>query len=287
MEAVVKEGSAASEQPASPSKVDEDMEWDPAKEVMDSLRLTAEDVARFLKVDQRYPNGQAHPDWLEARRNRVTASRFASACGLKGARSTPEGVVNAMMQMPEGDRSNAGRFGVKYEDVARQAYVQERRRAASEADPPYAFAVREVGVCVWEQEPWLAASPDGIVCENGVPCGLLEVKTARFWTDEAEERLSTNMPWDWVCQVQGGMRLASAALGTHLCWCDVFLWTPQRSGCRRVAFDAELWEGSIFPKLRSFYFERFLPRAADKVRARRRRADGTVRKRMQRKSKKK
>eukprot|EP00408_Alexandrium_pacificum_P064258 CAMPEP_0171161112 /NCGR_PEP_ID=MMETSP0790-20130122/3904_1 /TAXON_ID=2925 /ORGANISM="Alexandrium catenella, Strain OF101" /LENGTH=303 /DNA_ID=CAMNT_0011625665 /DNA_START=116 /DNA_END=1026 /DNA_ORIENTATION=+ len=190
--------------------VHDDAGWDPAKEVMDSLRLAAEDVARFLEVDQRFPNGVAHPDWLEARRNRVTASRFASAYA-----TCPEGVVKAMMVLPEGEPSNAHRFGVRCEEVARQAYVQERRKAGREADPPYVIEVREVGVCAWEQEPWLAASPDGIVCENGVPCGLLEVKTARFWTDEAEERLWRNMPCDWVYQVQGGMRLASAALGTQ------------------------------------------------------------------------
>jgi len=191
------------------------------------------------------------------------------------------------MVLPEGEPSNAHRFGVRCEEVARQAYVQERRKAGREADPPYVIEVREVGVCAWEQEPWLAASPDGIVCENGVPCGLLEVKTARFWTDEAEERLWRNMPCDWVYQVQGGMRLASAALGTQLAWCDVFLWTPQRCECRRLAFDAELWEGSIFPQLRSFYFERFLPRAVERARARRRRSEGPARRRIQRKGKKK
>lgn len=75
------------------------------------------------------------------------------------------------------------------------------------------------------------------------------------------------------------------ALGASLAWCDLFLWCPERHECRRVFFDAELWEGSMLPGLRAFYFERFLPAAAQRVQNRRRRAKTSARKRAERRRK--
>ena len=44
---------------------------------------------RLLSVPQRCRDGRAHPLWLQGRRNRLTASRFAGACG-QGRRSMKE-----------------------------------------------------------------------------------------------------------------------------------------------------------------------------------------------------
>merc|ERR1711862_648153 len=110
------------------------------------------------------------------------------------------------------------------------------------------------------QEPWLAALPDGVCYEGDAVAGLLEVKTARCWTEDVAARLHDAMPCDWLYQMQGGLQVASMALGTKLGWCDLFLWSPQDYGCRRIAFDAEFWERQMFPSLRSFYFHTFLPR---------------------------
>ena len=59
--------------------------------------------------------------------------------------------------------------------------------------------------------------------------------------------------------MQGGLQLASAALGAALGWCDLFLWTPGRSECRRIPVDDLLWERTMLPSLRGFYFDLFLP----------------------------
>merc|ERR1712070_816540 len=114
------------------------------------------------------------------------------------------------------------------------------------------------------EAPWLAGSPDGVCFENGSPCGLLEVKTAQCWCD----RFDDDPLVDWLYQVHGCMRVASAAFGVPLCWCDLFLWTPGKTHCRRINFDNELWEGAMYPALRSFYFTRFLPVVAERERAR-------------------
>ena len=47
----------------------------------------------FLHLPQRYADGRAHPKWLEARKNRLTASRFACACAAPGARKNRKAAV--------------------------------------------------------------------------------------------------------------------------------------------------------------------------------------------------
>jgi len=265
------DASAATSDPDPPEEVrGERMD---AAEFLSRLAVTAEEVARLLDIPQRYPDGRAHPSWLDARRNRLTASRFASACGLADARSSPKAVAADMLALPEGHAKQAQRFGIQHEEVARQAYVRQRRAGGRKGAPGPSVEVREVGICVHPAESWLAASPDGVCWEDGRPVGLLEVKTSKQWSAETERRLSGDLPADWLYQIQGGLRIASAALGVELCWCDLFLWAPEQGRCRRVPYDAQLWERLMYPRLRAFYFQRFVPLGVERMRAQRRLAE--------------
>merc|ERR1712232_592236 len=98
-----------------------------------------------------------------------------------------------------------------------------------ETDDVATFEVREIGLAVWPEEPWLAASPDGVCWLDGVPVGLLEVKTARCWT----ERFDNEPSIDWRYQMNGCIKVTSKALGVDLSWCDLFCWTAQKSSTRR------------------------------------------------------
>ena len=95
--------------------------------ILAGLRVSGEELDRLLQTPQRCADGCAHPTWLDGRRNRVTASRFASACGVLGARASPETVVEQMMALPEGRPGQAGRFGVQHEPEAREAYAEHLR----------------------------------------------------------------------------------------------------------------------------------------------------------------
>jgi len=158
--------------------------------------------------------------------------------------------------LPEASAARALQYGVIHEEEARLAYVHFRRQEATSADAACSLQVREIGIFIMPEEPWLAGSPDGLCFEADAPVGLLEVKTSRSWKSFENIQL----PVDWLYQVQGSMRIASSALGIAICWCDLFLWTPQKFECRRIAFDAALWDTVMFPRLRSFYFDIFLPK---------------------------
>jgi len=236
------------------------------QQLLASVEVSEEQVVKLLKLPQRYPDGRAHAGWLAARRNRVTASRFASACSAQGARSNRKVVVTDMLTLPEGRAAQASRYGVQHEDVAREAYLSFRRSQGGSAKVD--LEVQALGICVWREEPWLAGSPDGLCTVNGRPEGLLEIKTAQSWNDLFQ---SEELPIDWRYQVQGCMRVATAALGVPLNWCDLFFWTPVEQLCRREHFDTELWEKAMYPSLRHFYFNVFLPQAVEHERERRQR----------------
>merc|ERR1719440_1668461 len=84
-------------------------------DILSSLCVSTSEVQRLLGVSQRCADGRAHPAWIEARRNRLTASRFAAACGAKGAKKTTKEVVQEMLHLPEARPEQANRFGVQYE----------------------------------------------------------------------------------------------------------------------------------------------------------------------------
>eukprot|EP00435_Cladocopium_sp_Y103_P064828 s922_g26.t1 len=170
--------------------------------------------------------------WLAARKNRLTASRFACACGARGARKTRKAAV-----------------------LDAWCWVHCHQLTSLDGD-----------------------ARDGLCVLDGMPEGLLEIKTSPSWDDMFEGEV----PVDWTYQVNGCMKVASEALGQPLQWCDLFLWTPRRQTCRRLLFDEELWERAMFPELRHFFFEVFLPEALERERQRRQRHAKQQRKTVQR-----
>eukprot|EP00418_Pyrodinium_bahamense_P059530 CAMPEP_0179161450 /NCGR_PEP_ID=MMETSP0796-20121207/79037_1 /TAXON_ID=73915 /ORGANISM="Pyrodinium bahamense, Strain pbaha01" /LENGTH=82 /DNA_ID=CAMNT_0020863563 /DNA_START=15 /DNA_END=260 /DNA_ORIENTATION=+ len=68
-----------------------------------------------------------------------------------------------------------------------------------------------------------------------------------------------NIPSAYYDQMQGEMAILSSVLHQEVAWCDFFVWSPNRRRCRRVGFDAEYFHGQMLPKLRAFYFGRYVP----------------------------
>eukprot|EP00928_Gymnodinium_smaydae_P028279 TRINITY_DN21602_c0_g8_i1.p1 TRINITY_DN21602_c0_g8~~TRINITY_DN21602_c0_g8_i1.p1 ORF type:complete len:334 (-),score=50.30 TRINITY_DN21602_c0_g8_i1:435-1376(-) len=227
-----------------------------------SLSVSDSEVQRLLKIPQRTSTGRAAPEWLKARRHRLTASRFNQACAAVAAEAGAgkgdaglcrEQLLVDMVTQPESKRS-PHRFGIANEAKARQSYVGYRLQELDD-DARKSFSVKEVGLCVWRDEPWLAASPDGLVHE-GDEVGVLEIKCC----PNSQKMFSVDrVPPQFYDQVQGEMAIASSALGLQVTWCDFFVWSPDRRLCRRIYFDATYFHKSIVPKLRSFYFGAYMP----------------------------
>ena len=130
-----------------------------------------------------------------------------------------------------------------------------------------------------EAELWLGASPDGLIAApaatpppdgvmaaDGQPPGILEIKCPWKCKDRALHSgddfypledlpgdLQLPIPHYYFDQMQGIM----GALG--LPFAEFIVWTSKEMQITRVPFLPDYWKDELFPSLRAFYFDKFVP----------------------------
>lgn len=155
---------------------------------------------------------QGSAEWLEARKGRITGSRFKDARDrLKSGAPSKTCLAYAMDvarercggKAPEKFQNAAMRFGTEQEPLARQAYEEATGNL-----------VEEVGFIV-DEEGHFGLSPDGLIGNDGV----LEIKTMvssdTLFTAVADGDIS-----EYIDQCNGYLWL----LGRK--WVDLCLWAP-------------------------------------------------------------
>lgn len=155
---------------------------------------------------------QGSPEWLAARRGRITGSRFRDATDR-----TAKGEMTAKAKLyafdtarerfgglaPQPYVNSAMRMGTEQEPIARAAYEVETGRVVDEAG--FAFT----------HDGRFGVSVDGLVDE----LGMIEIKTM-VSSDTLFTAVVDGDVSDYVDQIQGSLWL----LGRQ--WCDLILWTP-------------------------------------------------------------
>ncbi|WP_050879634.1 lambda exonuclease family protein [Candidatus Williamhamiltonella defendens] len=149
---------------------------------------------------------QRTPDWFEARCGKVTASRLGDLMAktrvghaASRARYQAELICERLTgQREEGFVTAAMRRGMELEPEALDLY---RLYSGNE--------VKEVGLIAHPALPDFAASPDGLVHQEG----LLEIKCPNAWT-HLELIKTGQMKTPWRLQMQAQMMCTGRA------WCD-------------------------------------------------------------------
>ena len=201
-------------------------------------------------------------EWKQERRLRFTASNF----GLISARKRHhENFVNSLLH-PKPFTSRYTNHGIKYEPVALeqyQKYMHSIRRPVK---------VLKSGLVVSLDAPYLGASPDGKVIDNGcsIAFGLSEVKCpetkflvtpldacsdSNFFLENVNGEPKLKRGHNYYTQVQGLMGVTGAQ------WCDFMVYTSKGMSIERIPFDREYWN-NLKRTLKSYYFTHFLPKAA-------------------------
>ena len=149
-------------------------------------------------------------------------------------------------------------YGTANESVAIAQYEQTE-----------GVTVQKCGLFVDTQHFFLAASPDGLVGNDG----LVEVKcphSARTMTpfDAASEikdfccspsktKITLKRGHNYYYQIQGQLHV------TRKHWCDFVVWTPKGISIERIQRDDDFWCKKMELKLVRFYMKCLLPELAD------------------------
>jgi len=229
------------------------------KETIDAFKeslVVTEDAAREIEHNTR--EQRLSSAWFQARRYRLTASRFGEIISRKPD-TPPEKLVLSILQ-PTNFTSDAMKYGIDNEKVALEQYVTLQHQSGHPD-----LLVSPSGFIVNPSFPYLGASPDAAVYDpsnDKQPFGFVEIKcpySARDTTpyDAAQSSkfcCTVNSDGDIVLkekhayysQVQGQMAIGDRP------WCDFVIYTPTQTHIQRIHFNKTYWE-SVLPKLNSFY----------------------------------
>lgn len=188
--------------------------------------------------------------WKQARAYCLTASNFGAAAGNNPYQSPEALLKEKLWGAFQGNFATA--YGTAHEDDARhetEVFMQETYGPTTFHYP---------NLMKHERMPWLAVSPDGIA-ETPSGTVLLEFKCPLKDTDgHPYNKHKYCMPPYYFDQVQGILGFYNTVLEKPISEALFVVWQPHQTWITRVPYDQTYWE-SLFPKLHTWYFEKYLP----------------------------
>lgn len=180
--------------------------------------------------------------WLEARRNLVTASDAAAILGLDSRRDALE-VYCGKLGIADDEDNAAMEFGREAEELVARGYAKlSGRRAWNPCQPG------EYRILIHPEHPWLGASIDRLTTDD--PCGVhvcvpLECKVQHYVRRDEWE---PEPPMEYQCQLQ--IQIAVMGVGSGVL-AAAFGWPPRPhfAVCRA---DPEFFDLAV-PKLLAFH----------------------------------
>jgi len=230
--------------------------------------------------------GKKKKRYQEEKRYRVTASRFGMIVKLR-ANTHPHNTVKSITVPAELAKLPAVDYGIKNEKRAKEKFSAMYGEKAT---------IRENGLETNISYPFLGASPDGFVGNNGiveVKCflcvgqekikayvanlqgldsngnpiyidGMRKAKSKKFSAfcleiDEKskDKNVQLKRTSNYYYQVQGQLAI------TEKQFCEFIVYTDADFFVERITFDKDLWDNVMVPKLEWFYMECLLPELLD------------------------
>lgn len=225
------------------------------------------------QLEVRTQGQRSNPDWFSLRRNRITASVAHSVAnsGFANGKTTtaPASYVRAIIGESGRVQTRAMAWGVEHEAEAVRKYQEQQSAALGRA-----LSVRDCGLFIDAERPWLAASPDGIVTDRRTGRWLrcLEVKCpfkhrassveaaarsdSRFCLEitdqEGAPQLALKMTHPYFTQVQCQLAV------TGLKMADFVVFTQRDLAVVSVPFDPDFWDQTL-ERLERFYRDAIMP----------------------------
>ncbi|KAL3880032.1 hypothetical protein ACJMK2_032304 [Sinanodonta woodiana] len=167
--------------------------------------------------------------WFEYRKGRLTTSNFHEIVHTNCEQLSRPSLLKKIMQYNPAIDTCATRWGIKHEEDALKMYKNEMMEQHSH------FELQSSGLIIYEDYPFLAASPDAVItCDC---CGKGdEVKCPNSRRDNVLDKLcphSLKPSHKYFTQIQGQMAL------TKLDYCDFVCWTSCGLHIERVRADSD------------------------------------------------
>lgn len=179
---------------------------------------------------------QGTPAWFNARKGKVTASKFGAAAGICPYTSRAKCLRLTLGTEQWKGNNEACRWGTINEKNAVKDYMVRTGNV-----------VTHKGFIDHPHYNWLGGSPDGLVGERG----LIEVKCPFV-----NKVCHMKIPPVYYCQVNGLMEILDRD------WCDYISWTPTEMKVYRVYRDRELFD-YLLDRYGTFYA--FMKRGCEKA----------------------
>ncbi len=152
---------------------------------------------------------QRSEEWFAARRGKVTASLAGAILGVDPHKGQLAAYNEIMGISHNGDNKHMA-WGREFEGQARIAYEAESGNL-----------VTETGLWSHDELPWLAASPDGLIGDDG----LVEIKCPSVLPEDVPPQHAVQMAIQMAC--------------TDREWCDYFAWNQNGWFGKRVTRDTD------------------------------------------------
>lgn len=218
-------------------------------------------------IEQQTHDQADSEQWMVERRKRITASVVGGIAKMRRTTKKSKKVENLLYTKFRGNA--ATRYGSTMEDTAIQEYETYQQQHGHPN-----LMVEACGLSISLNDPWLAATPDGLVNDpNGDASqhpGLVEIKnpyTARtqtlmeasqkstFCLEQSKDNNSTlrlKPRHDYHYQIQTQLYCTGRE------WCDFVVRTERDLHIERIYKD-QSWLDTNLQKLRNFYFSALLP----------------------------
>lgn len=224
------------------------------QEFIKNLALDDNEI-KNLEIETRAQRDSAV--WHFERRKRLTASYFGQVCHKMPHTSCKNLIKIILYSKIDTVHMKYGRLhesdAVKY--ISNELKIE----------------VNSCGFFVKKEEPYLGATPDGLIGDDGI----LEIKCpsscAKFTPEEAikekkfsffkfdikNDEIIVNKNNNYFFQVQGQLHV------TNRKYCLFVLWTPLGVYSQRIERDIEFWNTKMAQKLKDFFYDCMMPELVD------------------------
>ncbi|XP_049268013.1 uncharacterized protein LOC125756965 [Rhipicephalus sanguineus] len=199
--------------------------------------------------------------WKQERRKRLTASVFGAICKMKPTTGCGRTVGDILYKEIS---SEAIRYGRDHECVALRQLEKECN-----------VVVKQCGLFVDQENPFLGASPDGLIGEDVLvevkcpysardltPLEGVRAKKITYCTENEDGKLKLKSNSNYWYQVQGQMNISRRQK------CLFVVWTKNGISIEAISRDEVFWKNEMFPRLKTFYMHCMLPELVDPRRSR-------------------